>query len=289
VRAKGCRARQRCAKFAAMPTLTLESDETFQAWQRSAARVTLHPAWPVPITLNVVSLGSVIVELQCIVHAYNASDVLVDLPLVPWKDLPMMDVRFSQVSPIIEALDRFDCEVARLQYVRTRIHQAVLHELDEFLLVDGHVAASPHEPRPAFMPMPSVKYGEISTWHVAIARISLHPAFGLQLDLGVEEDLQGRAMLSCTVRHSDPGLAVAVRNTASARENACYVQQLLALVQHAVQRLLDECLLVDGILEARLLEEAFILDECLLVDGILEARLLEAAFQDRGIPRNVIP
>ncbi len=225
------------------------TDETFQVWRRSAARVTLHPAWPVTIKLDVRrSHGDVV--LQCIVHAYNASDVLVLDPLVSWADLPMMDVMFSQRVPEIDALDTLDCEVARLRYVRTCIHEAALHELDEFLLVDGRVAAPPHETlRPTFAPMPSVKYGEydeISTWRAAIARVSLHPAFRLQVDLGVEEDLQGRATISCAVRHSDPGLAATVRCTASARENISHVQQLLLLVRHTVQRLLDECLIVDA-------------------------------------------
>lgn len=218
--------------------MRIQTDETFQVWRRSAARVTLHPAWPVPIELDVHrSQGDVV--LQCIVHAYNASDVLVPDPLVPWADLPMMDVMFSQRVPAIDALDTPDCEGARLQYVRTRIREAALHELDEFLLVDGRVAAPPHET------LLAVKYDEISTWSAAIALVSLHPAFRLQVDLGVEEDLQGRATISCAVRHSDPSLAATVRYTASARGNVSHVQQLLLLIRHTVQRLLDECLIVD--------------------------------------------
>jgi hypothetical protein len=223
------------------------TDETFQAWRRSAARVTLQPAWPVPIGAERGLPG--IDARRVAMHAYNASDVLaLDLPLVPWADLPMINVMFSQTVPDIDALDMPDCEAARLRHVLNRIRETALHELDEFLLVDGRVAALPHETlRPTFVPMLSVKYDEISTWRAAIACVSLHPAFRLQVDLGVEEDLRGRATISCAVRHSDPGLAATVRYTASARENANHVQQLLALVRHAVLRLLNECLIVDGI------------------------------------------
>jgi hypothetical protein len=222
-------------------------DETFQAWRRSAARVALNPAWPVPIELNVVSLGWTIV-LQCIVHAYNASDVLEPEPLVPWADLPMTDFGFSQTVPDIYAPDASDCDAARLRHVLERVREAAMHEFDEFLLVDGRVAAPPHETlRPAVVPMLSVKNAEISTWCSAIARISLHPAFRMQVDLVLEENPQGCTTISCAVRHSDPGLAATVRCTASARDNAGHMQQLLVLVRHTARRLLDGCLIVDGI------------------------------------------
>jgi hypothetical protein len=128
-----------------------------------------------------------------------------------------------------------------------RLHEAALHELDEFLLVDGRVAASPHALlRPTFVPMLSIELDKISTWCTAITRITLHPAFRLQVDLNVEEDLRGHTTIHCAVRHADPDLAATVSNSASARENSCHVQQLLALVRHSVQRLLDECLILDG-------------------------------------------
>jgi hypothetical protein len=232
--------------------MTDKAFQAFQAWKRSAARVTLHPAWPIPIELNVVRMGLMHVMLQCIVHAYNASDVLVDLPLVPWTNLPMIDILFSQTVPDIDTLDTPVCEVARLRHVRERLHKAALHELDEFLLVDGCVAASPHEiSQPASLPTPPVKppvkSDEISTWRAAIARISLHPASRLQIDLDADENLWRCPTISCTVRSLGSNLTETVRNTADARVNTLHVQQLLALVRHSVQRLLDECLIVDGI------------------------------------------
>jgi hypothetical protein len=207
-----------------------------------------YEAWPVPIELSVVGLRSLSVELQCIVHAYNASAVLVDLPLVPWADLPMMHIVFSQIVPNIVPLDTPVYEVARLQHVRARIHETTLHELDEFLLVDGRVAASPHEARlPALMSMPSVEHDAISTWRTAITRVSLHPASRLQVDLGVDENLRGPPTINCTVRALDPNLMGTVRNTVDAGVNTLHTQQLLTLVRHSVQLLLDECLIVDGI------------------------------------------
>jgi hypothetical protein len=230
------------------------TDEAFQAWRRSIARVTLHPAWPVPLELSVVCLRSLSIELQCIVHAYNASDVLVDLPLVPWADLPIMHIMFSQIVPNIVPLDTPVYEVARLRHVCARIHETMLHELDEFLLVDGRVAAPPHEAqRPALVSMPSVEHDEISTWRAAIARVSLHPASRLQVDLGVDENLRGPPTINCTVRPLDPNLTGTVRNTVDARVNTLHAQQLLALVRRSVQLLLDECLIVDGIPASRIL------------------------------------
>jgi hypothetical protein len=224
------------------------TDATFQAWRRSAARVTLHPAWPVPLELIVVCQRSLSIELQCIVHAYNASDVLVDLPLVPWADLPMMHIMFSQSVPNIVPLDTPVYEVARLRHVRARIHETMLHELDEFLLVDGRVAASPHErPQPPPAPILSAKFDEISAWRAAIARVSLHPASRLQVDLGVDENLRGPPTLNCTARPLDPNLTGTVRNTVDAGVNTLHAHQLLTLVRHSVQLLLDECLIVDGI------------------------------------------
>jgi hypothetical protein len=226
------------------------TDEVFQAWRQSAARVALHPAWPVPIELSVACRRSSSVVLQCVVHAYDASDVLADLPLVPWADLPMMHIAFSQIVPDID--DTPACEGARIQHIRTRVHETVLHELDEFLLVDGHVAASPHKTtRPTFVSTLS-NPDEISTWRAAIARISLHPAFRLQVGLGVNKYPGECPTISCTVRTLDPNLEITVRNTADARVNTLHVQQLLALVRHSVQRLLDECLIVDGIPVSRI-------------------------------------
>jgi hypothetical protein len=165
----------------------------------------------------------------------------------------MMHIAFSQIVPDIEALDTPACEGARMQYIRTRVHETVLHELDEFLLVDGHVGASPHETtRSAFVSTLSNNPDEISTWHAAIARISLHPAFRLQVGLGVDENPGECPTISCTVRTLDPNLAITVHNTADARVNTLHVQQLLTLVRHSVQRLLDECLIVDGVPVSRI-------------------------------------
>ena len=223
------------------------SKGTFQAWRQSAARVSLHPAWPVPIELNVLSLGWGPIELQCIVQAYNALDVFVEQPLMPWTDLPTINVMLSQTVPDIPALETLTHEVARLRYIRARLHETALHELNEFLLVDGRVAVPPHEVKQAaFEPMPLVRHDEISTWRSAITRVSLHPAFRMQIELGADVDQQGLATISCDARHSDPNLAATVRYTATSREHNNHVQQLLALVRHTTRCLLDECLIVDG-------------------------------------------
>lgn len=222
---------------------------TLQAWRRSAARVTLHPAWPVPIDLEVaISRGSVI--LHCVVHAHDASYVIAEgPPLAPLSDVPMTCVMFSQMVPNTDASSAPDGESARIGHVLDRIREAMLHELDEFLLVDGRAASSPHDPlRRTFALAPPARHDEASTWRAAITRVSLHPAFGLQVDLGVEEDPQGSATISCAVRHSDPRLAdrsATIRRAASARDDDGRVRQLLATVRMAAQRLLNDCLVID--------------------------------------------
>ncbi len=216
------------------------TDKALQVWRRSAARVTLHSAWPVSIELDVTPLRGMGVALRCIVNTYNASDVLEHDPLVSWEDLPMTNIMFEQLAPDMYSLDTPECEFFRLQYIRTRLLETALHELDEFLLVDGHVAASPHDVR-------RLAYDEVSTWQASAARVSLHPAFRLHVILAVQEDVRGGPLLGCAVRHSNPDLAVTVSYKASAYENANHVQQLLRIVRYTVTRLLDECLCIDGI------------------------------------------
>lgn len=218
------------------------TDETLAAWRRSVARVTLHPAWPIPIELSVTSHSRGSAQVQCVVHARDASLVLVDLPLplAPWANLPTICVLFSREAPDVDASDAPDCEEARMRHVRERVREAVLHEIDEFLLVDGRIAASPHEmTRPVFAPMPVVRYDEISTWLAAIARVSLHPASRLQVELGVDADLWGHATIRCAVRGSDPALAA---TDALPAQNGDHVDRLLALVRRTALRLLDECM-----------------------------------------------
>lgn len=223
--------------------------EQFLAWKRTVERVTLHTAWPVPIELNVAYLRSRLVVLECFVHVYNASDVLVTDPLVPWADLPRLDILFSQVVPDIATTYSPECsEAARLRYVLDRLRETVLHEFDEFWLVDGQAVTSPHEmSRLAFLSMPSVKHDEISTWRAAITRVSLHPASRMHVDLGVEEDLQGRVTISCIARPSDSKLTMAVCHVMLARADTGHMQQLWVLARHTVQGLLDKCLIVDDI------------------------------------------
>jgi hypothetical protein len=151
--------------------------------------------------------------------------------------------------PDIATTDLLDGpEAARLRYVLARLRETVLHEFDEFWLVDGQAVTSPHEmSRLAFLPMPSVKRDEISTWRAAIARVSLHPASRMHVDLGAEEDLQGRVTISCIVRPSDSKLPIAFCHAVFARDATGHMQQLWGIARHAVQGLLDECLIVDGI------------------------------------------
>jgi hypothetical protein len=67
--------------------------------------------------------------------------VLVDLPLVPWADLPMMHIMFSQRAPNIAPLDTPVYEVARLRHVCARNHETMLRAawLDAMDRVDAEL------------------------------------------------------------------------------------------------------------------------------------------------------
>jgi hypothetical protein len=165
------------------------------------------------------------------------------------SDLPMMDIMFSRRILDIDASGEPVSAATRLRHVLDLIRASMLHELDEFLLVDGHVATSPHGTlRTTLEHVPSMRHAGTSTWEDAIARVSLHRAFGIQVDLGVVEDLQGSATISCTVRNYSPGLAyrsATICRVLTAQANDDRVQRLLTIVRGAAMRLLDDCLIID--------------------------------------------
>jgi len=98
-------------------------------WRDTIARISFRPTWRLPITLVVYpDTGADKITLGVILHTF---DVRVD-PSTP------IDVQFTR--PLAADLD----PDARVRAVRDLVHEAVSHELDECLLLDGFSMHDPH-------------------------------------------------------------------------------------------------------------------------------------------------
>lgn len=224
---------------------TNQETPLIEIWQQTIARVALHPSWPLRINVFVASLGDSL-SLQCVVHTYDAQD-----RENPLADLDMLDICFSWFVPENDLLWHAH---DRLRFVLNCLRQTALHELDEFLLVDGSVGQSPHSTVQRCFPSKcTAECDGIEAWQAAVGRVSLHPAWQLLLDLRVASvDLKGAPIITCVLRQPKSSKdATSTVLTALSRTMAVKcddrVQQLLALVKCTVQCLLDCCLLVDGI------------------------------------------
>ena len=104
------------------------------SWRRSLARVSMHPAFPVQLMLDVkaVNLGEVVLECTVITMDTRLP------PEVCRKNNQPIWVKHSVEAPADAS------ENEQLQRITTLIHQVVLHEFNECLLVDGRPINDPH-------------------------------------------------------------------------------------------------------------------------------------------------
>jgi len=104
----------------------------FQAWERAISRVTMHKAWPFPVSLHV---------------RHSATSDAFDIR-VTWG---VNDIQHPDESIYVHMLEVVGCAESlqmdadeKVKHIIRLVTNAFRHEFDECLLVDGRKFRDPH-------------------------------------------------------------------------------------------------------------------------------------------------
>jgi hypothetical protein len=110
---------------------------TALAWQRTLSRVTLHPAFPLKIQLDVKPKSPDEMDLTCTILTTDAR-IPPEICKEPPYDQPTTGVRHRVSVPTSTSSYELVSRVVNL------VRHGLLHEVDECILIDGSPAKDPH-------------------------------------------------------------------------------------------------------------------------------------------------